>query len=401
MRSFSENMKGVMAGASPVSDKVSVVRQMSMDPKIVNTRGMIDTDVTNRNGNSNLYCPSELLNPFTVRHSDPPRSSMQSTQQKHLIPVNGLTRPLFGSGVDKSIAYMISDDFIFTAEEDGVLEKIDTEKEIAILRYKSGKTDVIDLSEIVSKNSNGGFYIANQKQLLIKEGQKFKAKEILAKNPSYFKGDKSDNIIYSTGRLSKIAVANLDGTMEDSSMISKRLSKDMTTKITMKKEVVLGVNSNIDFLIKKGAKVQTGDDLVIFDTSFDDQSINTLLGDLGDEISELNKNVLHSKYTGRVVDVVIYFNHNIEEYTPSVQTILKEYIAKNTDKVNFINNNLAKDNLRLINLKQTEKIESDKIKGTDVDGLLIEVYIEYEDDLSVGRSKFIADSKSSKIGENL
>lgn len=384
MRSFSESMKGVMAGASPVSDKVSVVRQMSLDPKIVNTRGMIDTDITDRNGNSNLYCPSELLNPFTVRHSDPPRSSMQSTQQKHLIPVNGLSRPLFGSGVDKSIAYMISDDFIFRAEEDGVLEKIDTEKEIAIVKYKSGKTDIIDLSEIVSKNSNGGFFIANQKQLLIKEGAKFKANQILAKNPNYFKGDKSDNIVYTTGRLSKIAVANLDGTMEDSSMISKRLSKDMTAKITMKKEVVLGVNSNIDFLIKKGANVKTGDDLVVFDTSFEDQSINVLLGSLGDDVAELNKNTLHSKYTGRIVDVVIYYNHPIEDYTPSVQAVLKEYIETNKDKVNFINQNVDKDNLRLINIKQTDKIDDTKIKGTDVDGLLIEVYIEYEDDLSVG-----------------
>ena len=385
MRSFGENMKGIMAGASPVSDKVSVVRQMSLDPKIVNTRGMLDTDVSNRNGNSNLYCPSELLNPFTVRHSDPPRSSMQSTQQKHLIPVNGLSKPLFGSGVDKSIAYMISDDFIFRAEHDGVLEKIDTEKEIAIVKYTNGKTDIIDLSEIVSKNSNGGFYISNQKQLLIKEGQTFKANQILAKNPNYFKGDNSDNIIYTTGRLSKIAVANLDGTMEDSSMISKRLSKDMTAKITMKKEVNLGLNSNIDFLIKKGANVKTGDDLVVFDTSFEDQSINVLLGDLGNDIEELNKNTLHSKYTGRIVDVMIYYNHPIEEYTPSVQKILKEYIAKNKDKVNYINNNIDKDNLRLINLKQTEQVEGGRIKGTDVDGLLIEVYIEYEDDLSVGR----------------
>ena len=310
---------------------------------------------------------------------------MQSTQQKHLIPVNGLSKPLFGSGVDKSIAYMISDDFIFRAEHDGVLEKIDTEKEIAIVKYTNGKTDIIDLSEIVSKNSNGGFYISNQKQLLIKEGQTFKANQILAKNPNYFKGDNSDNIIYTTGRLSKIAVANLDGTMEDSSMISKRLSKDMTAKITMKKEVNLGLNSNIDFLIKKGANVKTGDDLVVFDTSFEDQSINVLLGDLGNDIEELNKNTLHSKYTGRIVDVMIYYNHPIEEYTPSVQKILKEYIAKNKDKVNYINNNIDKDNLRLINLKQTEQVEGGRIKGTDVDGLLIEVYIEYEDDLSVGR----------------
>ena len=313
-----------------------------------------------------------------------PRIGMQTTQQKHVIPVNNQSKPLFGTGVDRTLPYIISDDFVFAAKKPGIIEKIDKKNEMVILKYDDNTKDIIDLSEILAKNSNGGFYQANKKELLLKEGDRFKENDVIAKNPNYFKGDKCDDIVYSTGKLCKIAVVSMDGTYEDSSMITKKMSKDMTANITMKKDVNLGVNSNIDFLIKKGAKVKTGDSLVVWDTSFEDASINAILGNLGDEIDALTKNELHSKYTGRVVDVIIYYNHDIEEYTPSVQKIIKDYISENKSKVNAVNKVIDKNSLRLINVKPVEKINDKKIKGMDVDGLLIEVYIEYEDEMSVG-----------------
>ena len=168
-------------------------------------------------------------------------------------------------------------------------------------------------------------------------------------------------------------------------MISSGMSKAMTAKITMKKDVVLGPNANIEYLVKPGAKVKTGDDLVIFDTSFEDDSINTLLGGLDEVVGELTKNTLHSKYTGRIVDVNLYWNHDIEEYSPSVRKIIEEYIANNKAKNDMTNKVLGPNTLRLINTKSIEKINDTKIKGKDVDGFMIEIYIEYETPLGIGK----------------
>ena len=399
LRAYSPSMYGIVSTPTPDSAKCGAVRQLAYDPKILNIRGMLDLDRSNRNTSTNLYCPSELLNNFTCTHADPPRIGMQTTQQKHTIPVNVQSRPLFGTGIDKTLPYVISDDFVVAAIQGGTLEKIDNKNELAILKYDDGTTDVIDISEVVSKNSNGGFYIANRKELTIKEGQKFKKGSILAKNPSYFKGSDPEDVIYSTGKLCKIAIVSRDGTFEDSSMISQKMSKDMTTNITMKKEVNLGVNSNVEFVIKKGAHVKTGDPLVIFDTSFEDSSINMLLGDLGDEIDELTTNELHSKYTGRIVDINMYYNHEIEEYTPSVQKILKEYVSKNKTKVKVTNDLLGKESLRLVNVKAVDKINTVKIKGTDVDGILIEIFIEYEDALGVGDKITFATALKTTISD--
>lgn len=386
IRAYDKTMKGIFALSTPDSDKVGVVRQLTYDPAIINTRGFLDTDHTTKNDSTNIYGPAELLSSFTARHADPPRIGMQTTQQKHIIPTTKQSKPLFGSGVEKTVAYILNDDFVFRAKEDGVLESIDEENEIAIVKYKSGKKDVIDLSESLAKNSNGGFYLANRKELIIKVGEKFKAEDILAKNPSYFLGDKKDNITYTTGKLCKVAITSADYTYEDSSIITDSLSKDLSTKITMKKELALGTNANIDYIVKKGDLVKTGDPVIIFENSFEDKSLNQLLDKLGSDfnqtISELSKNKVSSKYTGKVVDVIMYYNRDIEDFSPSIQKILKAYIKdskKKADKVRAVS-----DDVMSVSIHPTEKQKGNKIKGTELDGLLIEVYIEYEDELGVG-----------------
>ncbi|QXN70107.1 putative RNA polymerase beta subunit [Bacillus phage vB_BspM_Internexus] len=154
----------------------------------------------------------------------------------------------------------------------------------------------------------------------------------------------------------------------------------------MKKELALGVNSNIDFIVKKGDMVKTGDPLIIFENSFEDKSLNQLLDKLGDDfnetINELSKNKVSSKYTGKIVDVVMYYNKDISEFSPSVQKILKNYIKdskKKEDKIKSVTNDLTS-----VNLKPIQKQSGEKIKGTEVDGLLIEIYIEYDDELGIG-----------------
>ena len=81
---------------------------------------------------------------------------MQSVQQKHIISIKDQDPLLIGSGVEKMAPYMISDEFAFKAKEDGKVESIDYKNEVAILKYKSGKTDLIDLSTYECCNSNGG-----------------------------------------------------------------------------------------------------------------------------------------------------------------------------------------------------------------------------------------------------
>jgi len=85
------------------------------------------------------------------------RIGMQTQQAKHIVPTEKQSRPLYGSGIERTLPYTLSSDFVSVAEQDGVIEKVDEKNELAIIRYKDNTTDVIDISERISKNSNGGW----------------------------------------------------------------------------------------------------------------------------------------------------------------------------------------------------------------------------------------------------
>lgn len=310
---------------------------------------------------------------------------MQTQQARHSIPTEKQSRPLYGSGVEKTLPYMLSSDFVSVAEEDGEVVKVDSKTELAVIKYKSGKTDIIDLSSRQSKNSNGGFYISNQKELLYNEGQKFKKGDILAKNPQYFLGGESNNdITFTQGYLAKVAMACGDFTLEDSSIITEDVSNAMASQVTMMKSVSLGANTNVISIKKKGQHIKTGEELIVFEHSFEDAEANKLLDSLDDDFTEFVESIgqdsVISKYSGEIVDVKMYYNVDLESMSDSLQKIL-------TDYNNSINKRKAiaeKNNNDTLILPPSDKIEGDKIKGRSHEGVIIEFYIRHRDLLQTG-----------------
>jgi len=389
VRGYNENMKGLISLNTPEGNQVGIVRQLTYDPKITNIYGFVDPSNKSGNGNTTQYDVSELLNPATTTHADSPRISMQSVQQKHIVSVLDQRPPIIGSGIEKTVPYMISDEFAFKAKEDGVVEKIDTKNKVAIIKYKSGKQDLIDLDIVECNNSNGGFFIGQEFEMLYNEGDKFVKGAILAKNPNFFKGDgKKDDITYCLGRLSKIAITSGDFTLEDSSMITETLSEAMATKVTMRKTKILDKNATVSYIAKEGQHIKTNEPLLVFENAFNDESINDILGKIGDEfvenIAEMAKNELKCKYTGVVTKINIYYTNEINEYSESLQNIIKSYINSKKTRKNLIEKYKG-SGFDSLNAPIIDIQKEDKIKGEDlVDGVMFEFFIEYYQELGVG-----------------
>ena len=81
---------------------------------------------------------------------------MQTAQQRHILEVDDSDKPLFGSGVEKTIPYLLSDTYTFKAKKNGKVTKIDTSNNVALLEYEDGTKDIINLNSKINKNSNGG-----------------------------------------------------------------------------------------------------------------------------------------------------------------------------------------------------------------------------------------------------
>ena len=116
LRTYSDSMSGLLSGnATPYSGSAGITRSLSYNPKISNTRGYIeDRNLASLSG-FEMLSPTELLSPYTSTSADPPRQAMQVAQTKHSMPVAESAPQLVGTGVNKTIAFMISDDFCFKA----------------------------------------------------------------------------------------------------------------------------------------------------------------------------------------------------------------------------------------------------------------------------------------------
>ena len=401
IRSYDPSMEGLFGFFTPVSAAVGVNRSLSMNPRVSNTRGYLDTNFKLEDATQdNMLTTGELLNVFTAPHADPMRLCMATTQSKHIVPTRVTHSYLVGNGTDKSLAHLIGQDFCFKSSEDGVVDKIDLKLNLVYLKYKDGTTTAIDLEAKPVFNQGSGFYTRNQLELTdgIKVGSKFKKGDIIAANKLFFKPMQDKGSVgFCPGRLSKVAIMCMDNTYEDSSLVTQQMSEDMTVNIISGREIILKKNSKIIKMASIGDIVDVNDPLLIFEEVGDDEktaldSLDKLAGAGAKSISDLARSTAKSKYAGKIVAMDLLYNTNVEDMHPSLRKVVTDYTDKYKKKAASLKD--IRDD-ELITLPNTNKIDSTKIMGNEMEGILLTFYIEHEELLGVGaKITFFSDVKT-------
>lgn len=399
-RVFDDSMIGIVGVSTDIAGNCGKERHLVLEPKIKNALGMFEItdpkDIDKLN-DVNLETPVEMICPGGLLHDDPVRTAMASKQSGHTIPVEKQSPLLVSNGFDTTIQYRTCDDFSVVAKEDGKVIDFDPKVNIMVIEYKSGKQRMIDLSPSIAKNGGGGMYLENKLDTTFKKGDKFKKDAILAFDKSFYKDAGPFGNRLTFGCLLKAAIISNAATYEDSTWFTKKASKEMSTNITMMKSFVIKKNSTVDFIVKKGDHVNTGDDLVRFDTSYNEEELNDLLFGIRDELQEeivnLGKTKITSHYTGIVSDVVVYPTIPPEEMTPSLREVVDDIQKEIRAKKKFLDkydkeNKDAVYRKGVLMDKPEGIIQPDrfgKIKGDDVeDGVRFEVYVTYHDEISDG-----------------
>lgn len=259
-------------------------------------------------------------------------------QSKHVVPIVKGSPALITNGVDETCRFYLSSNYVINAEEDGKVIEYNEKAKLIVVEYKSGKHQAINLDATIVKNGGGGFSMTNRLISDLTPNATFKKGDCLAWHKDFFhKSPLTGSVRYNIGRLSKVALTSSYNTFQDSTFISEQMSEDMTTEMTFPFQVVIGKNSNVEYMVKEGDHVEVGDSLIRFDTSFEDASINELLNALsGDErlmndVMENSRNDIGSKYAGVVEKIEIYATVELEEMSPSLRAIVK----KHYDKINY------------------------------------------------------------------
>lgn len=416
-RVFDDSMFGIVGVSTDIAGNCGKERQLVLEPKVKNALGMFEiTDLkdVHKLEDINLETPVEMLCPGGLRHDDPVRTAMASKQSGHTIPVAHQSPLLVSNGFDQTIQYRTCDDFSVVAKEDGTVIDLDPKVQIMVIQYKSGEQRMINLAPTIAKNGGGGMYLKNKLDTTFKKGDKFKKDAILAFDKSFYKDAGPFGNRLTFGTLVKAAIISNAATYEDSSWITKKVSMEMASDITMMKSFVIKKNSTVDFIVKKGDHVNVGDDLVRFDTSYDEQELNDFLSGIRDELQEeiinLGKTRISSKYTGVIQDVVVYPTIELDEMTPSLRKVVSSIQKEIHDKKKFLdkydpdNKNAVYRKGVLMN-KPDGVIKPDrygKIKGDDVeDGVRFEIYITYHDEISDGDKITHMTANKATIGEVL
>ena len=302
------------------------------------------------------------------------------------MPVAKSSKQLIGTGANKTLAYLLSDDFCFKAKKAGRVAKIDTKNNLAILMYDDGTKDAIDLDDKLSKNSNMGFYIHQKFKLVYKENEHFDEGDVIAYNPDYFTG-KGKDVDYKPGVLAKVAIASGDFSFEDSTFVSEKLCEKCAGKINMLSQTVLGKNAVIHKIVDKGDKVQTGDSLIEFTTSFDDEDTNLFLQKLSsalsdEQVQELTYEKKVAKYAGEITKVEILYNCPETELSESLQKLIKKIRGRLADRSKAVEG--IRSNVHIQPLEQVSDKKNNKAEFPEDGGVIINIWVEYIDTLGMG-----------------
>ena len=405
-RSFEDSMVGKLAISSPNSANVGISRQLTADPKIESCRGYTsDVGIEGDFNDFQLASFSELTTTGTVTRDDAIRTAIATSQTGHIISTAASQPVLISNGMDEVVPAYLSEEFSYVAPEDGkVLEVND---DYMILQFKSGKKKAVNIGHKQSFNSGSGFYVDNKLIPNANANDSFKEGDVLAYHHKFFsKG--SDNVVrMNIGPLAKVAFLGTYSTYEDAGVVTHKMSKKLGTALSMMQSTKINATDDIESVVKPGTEVLIGDPLIVFglgDTG--DKSVDNFLKafqnkDNTNSITDNAKRVIKAKHSGKVVDVRMYTTKSLDRLSPSLFKIFDKYFKDNIqrrrildkyDKTNSINK------MDTAFILPTEPLKGSTIKGQTCD-VLIEIYIEHGDEMSVGDKAAMYGASKQVISE--
>lgn len=385
-RTYDESMTNVVGMSTGFAGTVGVTRVVTTNSNINGKRGYI-SDASNdkkKMNDVNTMTTAENLTPMCTTHDDPFRLAMSYVQRtKHDMRVNGGDPLLITNGMDDALTIFTPDVFSFNAKADGRI--IERDNDHIVVQYKDGSIDFVDLNNKVYKNSDGGFYTSVKLTPAKGLGTTVKKGQLIAYDPMSYTTNcgYDDNATYNQGTLAKIAIITSDKGFEDSCVVSSYISDALSSNVIMQIPVTLSKSTNVFNMVKIGEAVQEGDPLLIIQNTFEDNDVNVLLKNLVDDedtVTSLGRIPIKSHNTGVIEDIQIYRTCELEDMSPSLKKIVTEYERQQNKKANQI----AKYDPELAKQYRVQKLDQEgKLKNIE-DGVLIELYVSYKDDFSVG-----------------
>lgn len=334
-RKYPEDAIGILSESTVDSGKVGINATLSVNPKVVNSVGALDTskDIFSTDNASEVLSIVGAVMPGALG-DDAKRLNMVTIQQAHVIGTYEKDVCRVRTGMEKVIPFMTSKTFSGVAKEDGVVTKIDQAAGIISVKYKDGNTELFQISDKYSDVS--GNTVVNKTTPNVKEGDRVSKGDIICFNDKFFKKDPITNeLSYVHGVNTTVAFFECEGTQEDSSRVSRRLAHKLTSDAVHVRGVKIRCTDTIHQIVEIGDHVFNTDTIM----TFEDSSMLSSFGDADDDttrlLSKVNRRIPTAKHTGNIARIEVYYSCELEDMTPSVRKLVTKYtnIANNKSKL--------------------------------------------------------------------
>ena len=282
-----------------------------------------------------------------------------------------------GTGYEEVLAGRVTEKFAYVAKEDGKVVSI--KNDVMKIQYKSGDFAAFEIGRVFTGGE--GHTYPNDILATVKAGESFKQGDTLAFNEAWFEQSPYDPKLVSMkhGVPTYVMLCENTNTLEDGSVISPEISRQLNAAETEIRELVFPFNSTIHNLVKEGDKLEPDDILCTI------EDVGSAAGGLLSEATVGTLNLLvdnspRAKVHGQVDYIEVLYNGDLEDMSESVRKLVDNY----DKKIRLKMKDLGK------NIESGRTDEGQRVGGQplQIDTLVIRLFISHSGD-AVGGNKAV------------
>ena len=367
-RRYTKDSVGIISEASPDNGDVGITGYLTMNPNMVNLRGMAVGIEPEKIEPAQTLSITGMLFPG-ANMNDGKRMNFINIQIAHFVPVVGMDQARIRTGAERMIAHMAGSKFAYPAPQDGKVVKIDNDSKYIVVAFKDGTLNTLNFGPSYEKDGGGGFY--SEQNIAINdlaEGNRFKKNDILLYNSDFFFKDPfSKQVDMSLGVYKTIALVENNNTIEDASEISKELGDALEFHPVMMRRVVVKKSTVVHSIATVGVDVTPVDPIIVFNEA----DVGDMDTDTVDILARLNRSTPKAKYAGKIVRIEAYYKGDMDDMTPSLRKVVR--MANKMD----INRNKAKSAASGTDIPEVGKVSGDRVDFVhmDSDTVVLKFYI--------------------------
>lgn len=332
-RKYPADGVGTISPDTVDSGKVAINATLSLDPAVVNTRGILIPRDVDKVTPAQVLSPATVLMPCVV-NDDSKRKNFIAIQMGHVIPTVKQDICRVRTGGERFVAQRCGDNFAGVARGDGVVTSINHKARMIKVDYKSGETDIFTYGDEYHEIS--GFYVAQQLVINVAEGQKVKEHDIICYNPNFFKLDPIDKQLdWSHGVDANVVLIEAEGSQEDSNEMTLDFSKKLGSRAAAAKVINLNATDIIHEIVSIGDEVYNTDQLLIFEEGSTGDLFDTIDDATKEMLAKINRKIPKAGHSGTIARIEAYYSCELEDMSPSIRKVVDAACAEKNAQVKF------------------------------------------------------------------